>query len=204
MKITTAFFMPFSSAAEMIAKRAAVYFLMAFLALGAMPAQAVKNDESVSVLFATLKPVDDNLMLGAALTVRLNKTQEDALKKGLSLHFVTDFELERTRSWWLNESLIEVSRGGRLSYNLLTRRYQIETAEGFKAFDTLAEALTELGRIELWSVGSKKLLKPGEHYVAAMRMRLDQGQLPKPLQINALTSGKWEVESEWHTWEIVP
>lgn len=186
------------------AKRAVIYFLAAFLALGAMPAQAAKSDELVSVLYATLKPADDNLVLNAALTVRLNKTQEDALKKGLSLHFVTDFELERTRSWWFNENQIEISRGGRLSYNLLTRRYQIETADGFKAFDTLTDALTELGRIDLWVVGPKKLLKSGEHYVAAMRLRLDQGQLPKPLQINALASGKWEVESEWHTWEISP
>lgn len=191
--------MPFFSAF----KYAVIYFLAAFLALGAMPAQAAKSDELVSVLYATLKPANDNLVLNAALTVRLNKTQEDALKKGLSLHFVTDFELERTRAWWFNESLIAVSRGGRLSYNLLTRRYQIETADSFKAFDTLAEALTELGRIDLWTVGSKKQLKSGEHYVAAMRLRLDQGQLPKPLQINALTSGKWEVESEWHTWEPV-
>lgn len=186
------------------AKRAVIYFLAAFLALGAMPAQAAKSNELVSVLYATLKPADDNLVLNAALTVRLNKTQEDALKKGLSLHFVTDFELERTRSWWLNETLVEVSRVGRLSYNLLTRRYQIETADSFKAVDTLTEALTELGRIELWTVGAKKLLKPGERYVAAMRMRLDQGQLPKPLQINALASGKWEVESEWHEWEVFP
>lgn len=192
--------MPFFSAI----KYAVIYFLAAFLALGAMPAQAAKSDELVSVLYATLKPANDNLVLNAALTVRLNKTQEDALKKGLSLHFVTDFELERLRSWWFNESLIAVSRGGRLSYNLLTRRYQIETADSFKAFDTLAEALTELGRIDLWAVGPKKPLKPGEHYVAAMRLRLDQGQLPKPLQINALTSGKWEVESEWHTWEPNP
>ena len=192
--------MPFFSAC----KRAVIYFLAALLALGAMPAQAAKSDELVSVLYATLKPADDNLVLNAALTVRLNKTQEDALKKGLSLHFVTDFELERTRSWWFNESLIAISRGGRLSYNLLTRRYQIETADSFKAVDTLTDALTELGRIDLWTVGSRKLLKSGERHVAAMRLRLDQGQLPKPLQINALTSGKWEVESEWHTWEPNP
>lgn len=192
--------MPFFSAA----KRAVIYLLAVFLTLDAIPAQAAKSGELVSVLYATLKPADDNLVLSAALAVRLNKTQEDALKKGLSLHFVTDFELERTRSWWFNESLIEVSRGGRLSYNVLTRRYQIETTDSFKAVDTLTEALTELGRIDLWVVGSKKLLKPGERHVAAMRLRLDQGQLPKPLQINALTSGKWEVESEWHEWEPGP
>lgn len=188
-----------------VLRRAAIGLLAALLALAAMPAaQAAKTDESISVLYVTLKPVDDNLALNAALSVRLNKTQEDALKKGLSLHFLTDFELERTRSWWLNEDIISLSRAGRLNYNLLTRRYQIETADGFKAVDTLADALIELGRIDNWVVGSKKLLKPGEHYLAAIRMRLDQGQLSKPLQINALASGKWEVESDWHEWEVIP
>lgn len=200
MNITTAFFMPLSSAV----KRVAFWCLAAFLVLGVVPAQAAKGAEAVSVLFATLKPAEDNLVLSAAMTVRLNKTQEDALKKGLSLHFVTDFELERTRTWWFNESLAEASRGGRLSYNLLTRRYQIETTDSFKAFDTQAEALAELGRAEAWVVGARKLLRPGERHVARLRLRLDQGQLPKPLQINALASGKWEVESEWHAWEINP
>ena len=192
--------MPLSSAV----RRAVACFLAAFLALGAAPALAVKSEEAVSVLYATLKPVEDNLVLSAAMTVRLNKTQEEALKKGLSLHFVTDFELERVRSWWFNENVIQISRGGRLSYNLLTRRYQIETADNYKAFDTQAEALAELGRAEAWVVGSRKLLRPGEQYMAALRLRLDQGQLPKPLQINALASGKWEVESEWHTWGLNP
>jgi hypothetical protein len=200
MKITTAFFMPFCNVLE----RVTACLLSALLIFGAMPAQAAKTEESISVLYATLSPSDDNLSLSAALAVRLNKTQQDALKKGLSLHFLTDFELERRRAWWLNEEVVSLSRAGRLTYNLLTRRYQIETADGFKAVDTLGEALIELGRIENWIVAPRKLLKPGERYIAAIRMRLDQGQLPKPLQINALTSGKWEVEGDWHEWEVAP
>jgi hypothetical protein len=64
--------------------------------------------------------------------------------------------------------------------------------------------LAELGRIDNWVVGAKKSLKPGERYVAALRMKLDQGQLPKPLQINAIASSKWDVEIDWHKWEISP
>jgi hypothetical protein len=200
MKITTAFFMPSSSVLERLLR----ILLAAMLAIAGASVQAAKTDDAINILYATLKIQDDNLSLNAALSVHLNKAQEDALKKGLSLNFLTDFELERTRFWWLNEEVISASRAGRLSYNLLTRRYQIETTDGFKAVDTLPEALVELGRIDNWVVGPKKLLKPGEHYLAAIRMKLDQGQLPKPLQINALASSKWDVESDWHEWEIVP
>lgn len=196
MRITTVFITPFCN----VLKR--IFF--SFCLLLVVPAWADNSEGPVTTLYATLKPADESLLLSATLEIRLNKTQEDALKKGLSLHFLTDFELQRIRAWWFNEDMVSISRAGRLTYNLLTRRYQLETAEGYKAFDTLREALVELGKIENWAVAPKKLLKPGDHYQASLRLRLDQGQLPKPLQINALASGKWEVEGEWYRWEQRP
>lgn len=35
-------------------------------------------------------------------------------------------------------------------------------------------------------------------------MRLDVTQLPKPLQVNALTNEDWNLESEPYRWEILP
>lgn len=174
------------------------------LLLLAMQASAAKQDEAISVQFAELKTSGESWILNAHFNVQLNKTQEEALKKGVTLHFVTDFELERVRSWWLNEALTEANRIGRLNYSPLTRRYQVETVEGYKAYDTLNEALASLGRLEGWTVAPKKAIKPGERYLAAIRMRLDLGLLSKPLQINALATGKWDVEGDWHEWEVAP
>lgn len=168
------------------------------------PAQAGKPEESITIQSAQLRPSGENWVLNAEVSVQLNKTQEEALKKGVTLHFVTDFELERVRSWWLNESLIEANRIGRLNYSPLTRRYQIETIEGYKAYDTLPEALAGLGHMEGWVIAPKKALRTGERYLAAVRMRLDLGLLSKPLQINALATGKWDVEGDWHEWEVAP
>lgn len=200
--------MPFCSVLSESLKRFLpryVFLLLLGFQMAFMPAHAAKLDEAITVLYAEFKPTDDQWVLNAAFTVRLNRTQEEALKKGVSLYFVTEAELERVRGWWwFNEELIVASRIGRLNYSLLTRRYQVETVESFKAFDTLYEALAELGRIENWAIAPKKTLKSGNTYLAAIRMRLDLGLLSKPLQINALATGKWEVEGEWHEWEITP
>ncbi len=207
MRITTAFSMPFSSAHKGILNRLLrrhVFLLLLGCLSVSLPVHAAKADDAITVLFADLKPEDDTWVLNAAFNVRLNRTQEEALKKGVSLYFVTEIELQRERSWWFNEDLVVASRIGRLNYGLLTRRYQVETVGGFRAYDTLPEALAELGRIENWAVVPKKAIKAGNSYVAAIRMRLDLGLLSKPLQINALASGKWEVEGEWHEWEITP
>lgn len=182
--------------------RAPAWFLC--LLLLATPVLADKTEESIAVQSAQLKQTGDNWVVNAEVKVQLNDTQEEALRKGVTLHFVTDFELERVRSWWLNESLAEVNRIGRLNYSPLTRRFQVETVEGFKAYDTLADALAGLGRIENWIVAPKKMLKAGQRYLAAIRMRLDLGLLSKPLQINALATGTWDVEGDWHEWEVAP
>lgn len=199
--------MPCSSAPEKLPCSFACGCIFPFLfclLFAAMPVRAAKADDAITVLYAGLKPAEDGWVLNAAFDVRLNKTQEEALKKGIPLYFVTEAELRRVRSWWFNEDIAAVSRIGRLNYSPLTRRYQVEVVEGFKAYDTLSEALVGLGRIENWVVTMKKTLKPGNTYLAAVRMRLDLGLLSKPLQINALATGKWEVEGSWHEWEITP
>ena len=200
--------MPFSNAHEAFLNKfplcRAFLFLLGLFAVF-MPAQAAKTDEAVTVLYAELKPVNENWVLDAAFNVQLNRTQEEALKKGITLYFVTEVEVQRVRGWWwFNEDIVVTSRIGRLNYSPLTRRYQVETVDGFKAYDALPEALAELGRSENWAVTQKKNLKPGNSYLAAIRMRLDLGLLSKPLQINALATGKWEVEGDWHEWEVTP
>lgn len=199
--------MPFSSVSGKNPNRlsaARCFLLLFFAVLAAITVRAAHADDAIKVLDAALKPSGDDWAVYAVLQVRLNRTQEEALKKGIPLNFVTEVQLQRVRSWWFNEDLLSSNRVGRLNYSLLTRRYQLETVAGFKAFDTLAEALVELGRIENWVIASSDTLKPGNTYQVALRMRLDLGQLSKPLQINALASGKWEVEGDWHKWQLTP
>ncbi|MBU1690971.1 MAG: DUF4390 domain-containing protein [Gammaproteobacteria bacterium] len=48
------------------------------------------------------------------------------------------------------------------------------------------------------------LLKKRDGYLAGLRMKLDLTQLPKPLQVNALASKDWNLDSEWHRWNVNP
>ena len=35
-------------------------------------------------------------------------------------------------------------------------------------------------------------------------MNLDVSQLPKPLQVNALATKDWDIDSGWHRWAVRP
>jgi hypothetical protein len=172
--------------------------------LGMVLVSGMVAAEGIQVKSAELKLNNEAYELNADTAVSLNKNLEDALKKGLILHFQTEFELNRPRSWWFDESVAEATRTSILSYHLLLRRYYLETNYQLKTYDTLSEALTALGHIDGWPVAEKKLLRPRQTYKGRLRLRLDLGQLPKPLQINALTGARWEAEGEWYEWKFEP
>jgi hypothetical protein len=68
------------------------------------------------------------------------------------------------------------------------------------SFLTLQEAKDELSRLRGWTVFDKALLVKGEEYNAALRFRLDQSKLPKPMQVEALSSEDWSMVSERYRW----
>lgn len=141
----------------------------------------------------------------ANFEVELTRTLEEALNKGLPLHFIIEFELSRPRwytLWIWNKSVLDFEQHARLSYNALTRQYRLSLGALHQNFDTLDEALALLGRLRQRFLADADALDEGKVYEAAIRMRLDVSQLPKPFQINALASRDWKLASEWYRWTV--
>ena len=166
---------------------------------------ALAATEGIHVKSAELTRNGDNYYLEANFEVGLTATLEDALNKGLPLHFVVEFDLIYPR-WYTaylwNKSVAELAQHHRLSYNALTRQYRLSFGTLHQNFDTLNDALALLGRLRRRFVVDADALDEGKVYEAAIRMRLDVSQLPKPFQINALASRDWNLSSEWFRWTL--
>jgi len=148
---------------------------------------------------------DDGHVLAADFSFDLNQRLEEAVTKGVVLFFVAEFELTRPRWYWLDEKVLSRSLTHRLSYHALTRQYRLSTGGLHQSFDSLSEAVHVLSRLRNWIVIEKAdnaLLRPGETYAAALRLRLDINQLPRPFQIAALGNKDWTLASDWKTWPL--
>jgi len=148
---------------------------------------------------------DDGYVLSADFTFELNQRLEEAVTKGLMLHFVADFELTKDRWYWLDENLAARSQTYRLSYHALTRQYRLSSGGGLhQSFSSLTEAMAVLSRLRNWLIIEKtdKSVRLGEPYQAALRLRLDIAQLPKPFQITSLGNKDWSLSSDWKTWQV--
>lgn len=145
---------------------------------------------------ARIEPVDDGYVVAADYNIELNARLEEAINKGVTLHFNFEFELARSRWYWFDEKPVEAIQTYRLSYHALTRQYRLSAGTLYQSFATLGDALKLLSRPRMPSF-ERARVKPGEAYTAAVRMRLDVAQLPKPFQLSALTNREWTLDSDW-------
>jgi hypothetical protein len=147
---------------------------------------------------------DDGYVLTADFAFELNQRLEEAVTRGVVLYFVADFELSRPRWYWLDEKVLSRSQTYRLSYHALTRQYRLSTGALHLTFQTLSEALRMLAHLRNWVVVERndKAVRVGEPYQAALRLRLDITQLPRPFQISALGNKDWSLASDWKSWPV--
>ena len=186
MKITTDFITPCWPG---ISARALRVFVAA---LGLLLAEAVWAD-GIQVKSADLALVDEVYQVSAEFDLSFSQPLEDALNKGVPLNFVVEFELTRPRFYWFDETIASVRQNIRVSYHALTRQYWLNANTTQKNFGSLNEVKRELSRLRDWQVVDRSLLKKRLGYEAALRMKLDLSQLPKPLQVNALASKEWSM-----------
>ena len=148
---------------------------------------------------------EDGFVVSADFSFELNERLEEAVTKGVVLYFVTEFEMTRPRWYWLDEKVVSRNQTHRLSFHALTRQYRMSTGGLHQSFDTLSEALGVLSRLRNWGVidgrAEKPVVQAGDTYMAALRMRLDINQLPRPFQISALGNKDWSLASEWKVWQ---
>lgn len=186
--------------------------------------------EGISVNKVDIQLGKDGYQLSAVYDINLNFVVKEALSRGVPIYFVGEFSLTRSRWEWLDSAQQAISRSIRglftdhpapshwswlddevfrgeqtikLSYNILTGRYRISRGALYQNFSSLEEALNILSR-QISVAIPDNLLNKDDKYTAAVRMHLDIGQLPRPLQVSALTDSDWTLDSDWYRWEIRP
>ncbi|MFO1305406.1 MAG: DUF4390 domain-containing protein [Burkholderiales bacterium] len=177
--------------------RAVLGFLLALTFAGL--AQA----DTAAVRSAEIRIDEGELLLNADFNFALNSTLEEALQKGIPLYFVLEFELTRSRWYWLDEKVAQAAFTSRVSYNALTQQYVVRSGLLTQSFNALEEVERYIGRVNSRPVGQASSLSKGTRYDAAIRLRLDVNQLPKPFQVNALASREWTLSSDWYRWTFL-
>jgi Domain of unknown function (DUF4390) len=152
--------------------------------------------DSVPLTNAEVRVEDERVVLNVDFALSLNSTLEEALQRGIPLYFLLEVDIQRPRWYWFDEKVLQHSTQYRVSYQPLTRQYRVASGLLSQTFDSLQEVERLIGRVTARPIASASDLEKGSRYDVVVRLRLDQNQLPKPFQVNALASREWQLASE--------
>lgn len=191
---------PCFASARSALRRLLVVIAWAFAILGPCVASA----QGIETNGARLVASEDGYRVEAEFDIRFNPGLEEAVNRGVALYFVVEFSLSKPRWYWFDEKPVQLSQTYKITYTPLLRQYRLSSGSAYQNFTRLEDLVRSLSRLRGWTIADKDALrKPGE-YQAAIRMRLDTAQLPKPFQLNAVASRDWNLASDWYRWTVQP
>lgn len=150
---------------------------------------------------------DEGLLLSARMEFALPTPVEDALNKGIPIHFVAEATVTRERWYWYDQQLADAHRYSRVVYLPLTRRWRVNSASTpltdvslgvslTQHFDSLQEAMAAISRISRWRVASAADMDSSARQTLKFRFHLDASQLPRTLQLGTVGQSNWVVSVE--------
>ena len=161
----------------------------------ARAAQAQPGDpaEPAQLLALEVRRQTEEVSVDFAVRLQLPEPVEDALRRGVALHFRAEATLLRPRWYWRAERVARARRHWRLSYQPLTGSFRVSVDALHQSFDSLDAALRPLTRVTRWRIADAADVQPGARHRLEFDWRLDTGELPRPLQIGLGHLPEWQL-----------
>ncbi len=161
--------------------------------------------EGISATRAQAKLTDSGqLLISSRFKTELPDQLKQALTQGVPLNFTLSYQLSAPTLPAYRFRLSQIVGGSnsvqyKLSYHPLTNRYRVTVGTFSTEYNSLDTALRGIGAIANWRVLDSGALSGvgAADTKAEIRLLLSTSQLPKPFQINALTSRSWQLDSGW-------
>lgn len=186
------FIAAFCGALRLGTRRLHRLLLAALLLAGAWPAHA----NVVELAQIEVRRSDEGVLLDFAVRFQLPRGIEEALHKGVALHFVAEAKTVRARWYWWDRRVAEAARSWRLTYHPLTLHYRVGLGGLAQNYSTLAEALGSLQGSAGWRIAPPPPADDDGPYYVEFRYRLDTALLPLPLQIGLGGQPDWQLAIE--------
>lgn len=144
------------------------------------------------------------LSINTRFNIQLPDQLKQALRQGVPLHFDLNYQLTAPT---LASYRVRISNliGGdnliqyKLTFHPLTNRYRVNMGTFSTEYNSLDTALKAVGAVANWRVLASGTLSgvAAQMVHADVRLSLSISQLPRPFQINALSSRNWQLDSGW-------
>lgn len=163
--------------------------------LAALAPRAARADTVELSTFSIVRE-DGAVLLSYVANFQLPPSVEDALHRGVPLHFEARADVLQSRWYWRDKRVAHSTLTWRLSYQPLTRSYRVGTGGLNQNFDTLDEALDSLRKRSRWKIADASQLDDGGSHYVEFAFGLNTSLLPRPMQIGVGGETAWSLSAE--------
>jgi hypothetical protein len=164
---------------------------LALLLLLCGPWAGAARAQGVELPLLQLQHQETELTLDFEVRLSLPKAVEDAMQRGVPVYFVASATLYRNRWYWRDERVARVQRSWRVAYQPLTSTWRVGFGGFNQSFQTLAEAMAAASRSTRWKVAELAQLEADSRHYLEFSYRLDNTQLPSPMQLGLGGQADW-------------
>jgi len=161
-----------------------------------MTGVAAVRAEGVELTALTATRSDEGVLVDFATRFTLPRSVEDALAKGVPLHFVAEAQLFRYRWYWRDRGVAQATRTWRITYQPLTLNYRVSFGALAQTYASLGEALASVRRSARWRIADPIPADDDGRWYVEFSYRLDTTLLPRPLQIGLGGQPDWQLSVE--------
>ena len=169
-----------------------------------LSSSTIASDNSLIIKTAEINGQFEAYFLNADFDLSFNDDLDEAIKKGIPINFIIEFELKKPRKYWFDEEVTKKTKEILLTYHALSKQFTLTESENrLIAFDNLTQAKNELKKIKNWRIFDKSQIDDTEKYSAYLQVKLDQTKLPKQLQADITSNQEWQLASKQFQWTFV-
>ena len=176
-------------------------FLLPIFFVGAYSCSPMTDEKSSRITVDNVRLEQDsvNLVLIGDVSVELEKTLIEGLKKGVPLQFNSNFRISKF-SFFTMKNLFEKERKAILEYHGITRRFSVnlDGEPSSTYYESLTEALAACLSIKEWVFFSREILPDKMDGISIqVKLMLNHQALPRPISILASSNRSWQLSSGW-------
>jgi hypothetical protein len=176
------------------------------LVLSTMALAAPARADDAFVIDRAHLSYDDNLLqLDLVVDVELPDYIAIALEQGFAVPLMFEFQIRAHRAYWFDDKVVSLKQRYLLNYQPILDSYVVYDVNAAVRhyFGERKAAVHFVEVVYNYPLLDIDNLTPDREYYARIRFGVDTDELPQPLKSSALWDNDWDLQSDWHEWEVI-
>lgn len=177
-------------------------FLVLLLLVASAP--GAQEAEPFTIEHAGFTLDEGMLRLDLVVESRIPKYILLAIDQGFAVPLMFEVEIRRPRNWWFDPKIVSLKQQYLLHHQPMLDAYVVIDMNSserryFAARDDAVQFVEVVYNYPMLDINN---LMPDQQYYARVRFGIDTDELPQPLKSSSLWDNDWNLESDWHEWEV--